>query len=295
MILDMLDHRQEIVQSALSDPNALCGLGPQTNGILGNEELRERVRLKAAQQGPGVGISVMSANEKRALKELRREEKKQLRKDPFSKPDVDLQKKKYQEEQSAPLIRHSGSSGARYPFVFDQVLERKNISAFVAGTKILLPENARKEQHQKYDEVTIPPTEVKPPNLSDLVDVGGLDELGRLCFQGFKRLNRIQSVVFDTAYNTSENLLVSAPTGAGKTNIALLTVIQTIKMHVENNVIKKDSFKIVYVAPMKALAAEMTKSFGKRLEPLGITVRELTGDMQLTKKEISMTQVRTNP
>ena len=50
--------------------------------------------------------------------------------------------------------------------------------------------------------------------------------------------------------------------------------------------------QIVYVAPMKALAAEMVRTFGKRLAPLGISVRELTGDMQLTKTEILTTQVR---
>ena len=55
--------------------------------------------------------------------------------------------------------------------------------------------------------------------------------------------------------------------------------------------IKKDAFKIVYVAPMKALASEMTENFGKRLAPLGLTVRELTGDMQLTKTEIMQTQM----
>lgn len=49
--------------------------------------------------------------------------------------------------------------------------------------------------------------------------------------------------------------------------------------------------QIIYVAPMKALAAEMVRNFGKRLEPLGITVKELTGDMQLTKAEIMKTQV----
>ena len=42
---------------------------------------------------------------------------------------------------------------------------------------------------------------------------------------------------------------------------------------------------------MKALAAEMTNYFSKRLEPLGITVKELTGDMQLSKGEILRTQV----
>ena len=42
---------------------------------------------------------------------------------------------------------------------------------------------------------------------------------------------------------------------------------------------------------MKALATEMTKNFGERLGRLGLTVKELTGDMQLTKTEILNTQM----
>ena len=42
---------------------------------------------------------------------------------------------------------------------------------------------------------------------------------------------------------------------------------------------------------MKALAAEMTNTFSKRLGSLGIVVKELTGDMSLTKAEILKTQV----
>jgi len=34
-------------------------------------------------------------------------------------------------------------------------------------------------------------------------------------------------------------------------------------------------FKIVYIAPMKALAAEMVANFSKRLQYLNIVVREL--------------------
>ena len=124
-----------------------------------------------------------------------------------------------------------------------------------------------------------------------LVTVAELDEIGRLAFQGMKSLNRIQSVVFDCAYRTAENMLVCAPTGAGKTNVAMLCVVQTVKQHIESGVIKKDKFKIVYVAPMKALAAEMADGFGRRLAPLGLTVKELTGDMQLTKKELQETQM----
>lgn len=39
----------------------------------------------------------------------------------------------------------------------------------------------------------------------------------------------------------------------------------------------KDQFKIVYVAPMKALAAEIVSKFRESLAWLGIEVRELTG------------------
>ena len=45
---------------------------------------------------------------------------------------------------------------------------------------------------------------------------------------------------------------------------------------------------------MKALAAEMVQKFSRQLQCLGISVRELTGDMQLTKREIKNTQVLTN-
>ena len=46
------------------------------------------------------------------------------------------------------------------------------------------------------------------------------------------------------AYNTNENLLVAAPTGAGKTNIALLTITHEIRNNIKEGVLKKDSFKV---------------------------------------------------
>lgn len=50
-------------------------------------------------------------------------------------------------------------------------------------------------------------------------------------------------------------------------------------------------FKIIYIAPMKALATEMTNGFGIRLEKLGLKVRELTGDTTLSRRQIAETQV----
>ena len=55
-----------------------------------------------------------------------------------------------------------------------------------------------------------------------------------------------------------------------------------------------EAFKIVYIAPMKALVQEMVGNFSTRLKPYGIKVSELTGDHQLTKQQIAETQIIVN-
>lgn len=92
-------------------------------------------------------------------------------------------------------------------------------------------------------------------------------------------------------------MLVCAPTGAGKTDVAMLTVLRVLSVygdvrpvHGQLKVSNAD-FKVVYVAPMKALAAEVVRKLSKRLAWLGVQVRELTGDMQLSRKEIDQTHV----
>ena len=87
-------------------------------------------------------------------------------------------------------------------------------------------------------------------------------------------------------------MLVAAPTGAGKTNVALLTVLNTIRQYTDpGGKIRLRDFKIVYVAPMKALAAEVAQKFSEKLKPFHMQVRELTGDMQLSRAEIDATQM----
>ena len=81
----------------------------------------------------------------------------------------------------------------------------------------------------------------------------------------------------------------------------MLTILHTIGQYaypnpaddasVDDFGVDTEDFKIVYVAPMKALAAEITDKLGKRLAWLGINVREFTGDMHLTKSEIVRTQI----
>ncbi len=49
--------------------------------------------------------------------------------------------------------------------------------------------------------------------------------------------------------------------------------------------------RIVYVAPLKALAREITAKFSQSLQPLGLKVRELTGDMKLSLGERKSTNM----
>lgn len=155
-----------------------------------------------------------------------------------------------------------------------------------------LPQGTVRKHLKGYEEVIIPPTptaQMKPGE--KLIEIKELDEFAQAAFHGYKSLNRIQSRIFQTVYYTNENILVCAPTGAGKTNIAMISILHEIGQHFRDGYLHKDEFKIVYVAPMKALAAEVTRTFSSRLSPLNMIVRELTGDMQLSKNELEETQM----
>lgn len=285
LIQKILEHRQQIV-------NAACE--QQTNGFIESDYQYLDPTRKHVKSAPGAQVTVQSEREKQMLKKMQKEERKLMRRDPELYNEIFNQNREQLDAiQTQPLLRRATTNATQqYPYVFDEFAARKHASSFIGGTKVLLPESATKEVLRKYEEVNIPATAIKPPShLNMAVDISALDDVAQLVFSGIKKLNKIQSIVFDSAYNTNENLLVSAPTGAGKTNIALLTIVHEINNHIKNNVVRKEEFKIVYVAPMKALAAEMTSNFGKKLAPLGVVVRELTGDMQLTKKEIQETQM----
>ena len=93
-------------------------------------------------------------------------------------------------------------------------------------------------------------------------------------FTGIKRFNPIQSKVLDHTLNTNENMLVCAPTSAGKTNIALLSILEVISNYVrEDSSIDLKAFKVVYIAPMKALVSEITGNLSNKLKSLNITVK----------------------
>ena len=154
-----------------------------------------------------------------------------------------------------------------------------------------LPTNMTTFKTKFYIEHTIPAPANKLVSEDRLIPISAFEEWCRPAFAGIRHLNAMQSLVFESAYFSTNNVLVCAPTGAGKTNIALMCVLRTLKSCMDENNVITGAFKIIYVAPMKALASEVTDKFSARLHYLGINVRELTGDMQLTRNEIAKTHV----
>lgn len=94
--------------------------------------------------------------------------------------------------------------------------------------------------------------------------------------------------MFHTLFHTDSNVLIGAPTGSGKTIMSEMAMLRVFKQTPKS--------KIIYVAPLKALAKERIIDWKKRLEngPLGKVVLELTGDVTpdlkaLTKADVLIT------
>ncbi|KAH7368969.1 pre-mRNA-splicing factor brr2 [Plectosphaerella cucumerina] len=163
----------------------------------------------------------------------------------------------------------------------------------MTNPKVRLPEGSTKRTFKGYEEIHVPVPKKPADRGEALIPITDMPEWSRLPFGTTKSLNRIQTKCFPTAFEDDGNMLICAPTGSGKTNVAMLTIMREIGKHrnARNGEIDLDAFKIVYIAPLKALVQEQVGNFGKRLEPYGIKVSELTGDRQLTKQQIAETQI----
>ena len=179
-----------------------------------------------------------------------------------------------------------------------EALTFENGGHLMANKRCHLPAGSFRTQRKGYEEVHVPALKATPfEDNEKIVTVAEIPEWAQPAFGGTKALNRVQSRVYPCAMFSAENMLICAPTGAGKTNVAMLCMLHEIGMHRNKTTgeVDLDAFKIVYVAPMKALVQEMVLNFRNRLEPFGVTVNELTGDSTLTKEQINDTQVHCAP
>ncbi|XP_057950653.1 DExH-box ATP-dependent RNA helicase DExH14 isoform X2 [Malania oleifera] len=266
IVQDLILHRKELVEAI-------------HHGLLSLKSDKLASNSQSRMPSYGTQVTVQTESE-RLIDKLRRKEEKRHRRGADYAVEGDLSTVSF-----SSLIQASEKKNP-----FDDLIgcgQGPNMLAVSA-----LPRGTLRKYHKGYEEVIIPPTptaQMKPGER--LIEIKELDDFAQAAFHGYKSLNRIQSQIFQATYHTNENILVCAPTGAGKTNIAMIAVLHEIGKHFKDGYLHKGEFKIVYVAPMKALAAEVTSTFSRRLAPLNMTVKELTGDMQLSKKELEETQM----
>lgn len=89
--------------------------------------------------------------------------------------------------------------------------------------------------------------------------------------------NAVQSKCFGSVYQSNDNVVVSAPTGSGKTVILELAICRLVSQRTSQN------FKAVYMAPTKALCSERVRDWEGRFARLGLSCAELTGDTSMAE------------
>lgn len=107
-----------------------------------------------------------------------------------------------------------------------------------------------------------------------LVPATALPDQLRAVFK-FEIFNAVQSKCFPTAFKSDDNLVISAPTGSGKTAVMELAICRLVAD------CKNQDFKVVYQAPTKSLCAERFQDWQKKFSILNLRCAELTGDTEL--------------
>uniref|UniRef100_J3LET8 DNA 3'-5' helicase n=1 Tax=Oryza brachyantha TaxID=4533 RepID=J3LET8_ORYBR len=98
---------------------------------------------------------------------------------------------------------------------------------------------------------------------------------------GFRYFNSLQSECFPACFLSDVNMVISAPTGSGKTVLFELCIMRLLSRFLSSdwrfNLIK-GTLKTIYIAPMKALVQEKLRDWNMKLGSLGINCLEITGD-----------------
>nr|CAD7439400.1 unnamed protein product [Timema bartmani] len=89
-------------------------------------------------------------------------------------------------------------------------------------------------------------------------------------------LKHVATEAVFVSFFTDSSVVVSAPTGSGKTAIFELAIVQLLKKIDDMNY--SQNFKIVYMAPVKALCAERFRDWDAKFSRYGLMCKEVTGD-----------------
>ncbi|KAH9742365.1 DExH-box ATP-dependent RNA helicase DExH17 [Citrus sinensis] len=97
---------------------------------------------------------------------------------------------------------------------------------------------------------------------------------------GFRYFNSLQSECFPVCFGSEVNMVISAPTGSGKTVLFELCILRLLSRFISEGrfVHIKGTLKTVYIAPSKALIQEKLRDWNQKFGSWGINCLELTGD-----------------
>lgn len=143
------------------------------------------------------------------------------------------------------------------------------------GSQTVLPVSFR---HLILPEKYPPPTELL--DLQPLPVTALRNPAYESLYRDFKHFNPVQTQVFTVLYNTDDNVLVAAPTGSGKTICAEFAILRNHQNHLNHPKGTDNIFRVVYIAPIEALAKERLRDWEKKFgkDGFGMKVVELTGD-----------------
>ena len=89
----------------------------------------------------------------------------------------------------------------------------------------------------------------------------------RPIFSKYPYFNKVQSKVLDSVLFSDAPLVLSAPTGSGKTVVFELAIVRLLQQ-TEPSMISK--IKIVYMAPLKALCCERLNDWRSKFTPFNL-------------------------
>ncbi|KAG7033104.1 DExH-box ATP-dependent RNA helicase DExH17, partial [Cucurbita argyrosperma subsp. argyrosperma] len=96
----------------------------------------------------------------------------------------------------------------------------------------------------------------------------------------FRYFNSLQSECFPVCFNSDSNMVISAPTGSGKTVLFELCILRLLSKFIAEGkfIHEKGTLKSIYIAPSKALVQEKLRDWNQKFGSWGVSCLELTGD-----------------
>lgn len=120
----------------------------------------------------------------------------------------------------------------------------------------------------------------EPRKEQSLISVDVLPERYR-CIFNFSTFNKMQSMAFQLIYQTKFNVIISSPTGSGKTVLFELAILNLI---INSNELDLMNLKILYIAPTKSLCTEILNKWNS-MHLLDLEIGMFTGDTTYKESE----------